>query len=323
MNRIVTFDNMRALCVLWIVGFWHMMGYWQPCYQLNQSNDDICQIITWTALAAFTYISGYFLGHKHISSIKDVADFYIKRLKRFYILFFGSCTTLLIAGIILSQNGHGQLWFPETSDYLLSIIGLSTYIGNPPATIWYFCMLISFYLVTPLFLLKESVLYRIIIGIVLYIILLLLETVFGSDSRNCLYFPFYVFGILRVFRPEKIKISIYLLSVILFCIICSYQAINGIIDSTYFIIGESVFGIIWLLGLSHLVFLHTGKLNNYLAWIGYASMSAYLFHRQICGLFKVVLPTNFVNPWTTTFIYIPVIFICGYSIQKLYDSIIK
>ena len=323
MKRVITFDNIRAFCVLWIVGFWHMIGYWNPEYNLSRSSDDVCQIITWTALAAFTYISGYFLGSKKTSSFNDILEFYKKRFKRFYVLFFCSCTSLFIAGIVLSKYGAGQLWFPNVSDYFLSIIGLSTYIGNPPATLWYFCMLMSFYFITPLLTFSDKYLYKIIVGSILILGFFFLELFLNCDYRNYLYFPFYLLGILKILKPNRMSIWKYILFLTLYIILCLYQSAFGLIYNPILIICESLIGIILLIGLANFISYFTKRVDSYLALISYSSMAAYLFHRQISGLFKVILPPDIITPLTTTLVYVPIIFVCGYFIQKIYDLLIN
>ena len=65
-KRLEFVDCSRALCMLWIVGVWHMFGY------LNNINEailssTITSSITNGVLATFTFISAYFLGQKKIS----------------------------------------------------------------------------------------------------------------------------------------------------------------------------------------------------------------------------------------------------------------
>ena len=79
-KRNLTLDITRAICILWIVGVWHLQDYFA---QLNFAND-VTKMITAGVLVTFTFLSGLFLGKKKISALQ----FYQGRLKRFYILFF-------------------------------------------------------------------------------------------------------------------------------------------------------------------------------------------------------------------------------------------
>lgn len=71
-------DCARAVCMLYIVGFWHLFDYTGK----NIVNPLTSQI-TYGVLAVFTFISGYFWGKKKITDMKSVLSFWIKRLIHF------------------------------------------------------------------------------------------------------------------------------------------------------------------------------------------------------------------------------------------------
>lgn len=55
--RIKYLDNIRALCMIWIVGIWHMSDY------CGKSIDNVyTQNITYGVLGAFTFLSGAMMG---------------------------------------------------------------------------------------------------------------------------------------------------------------------------------------------------------------------------------------------------------------------
>ena len=86
-NRLIEFDFCRSICVLWIVGFWHLQYYLAPEFQLEGNTWEICRVLTNGVLATFTFLSGFFLKKYTFSNINDVYDFYKKRLVRFYPLY--------------------------------------------------------------------------------------------------------------------------------------------------------------------------------------------------------------------------------------------
>lgn len=133
-KRILFFDIARTLCVLYIVGFWHMLDY----YQL--SNEFVnCNFITTGVLSCFTFLSGLFLGKKNIS----IKEFYVSRFKRFALLLYVSAISFYVVGYI-----------DDVSTLIGTITGLSCF-GLPWArTLWYFSMMILFYLMTPFLLYK-------------------------------------------------------------------------------------------------------------------------------------------------------------------------
>ena len=72
-------DCARAVCMLYIVGFWHLFDYTGK----NIVNPLTSQI-TYGVLAVFMFfISGYFWGKKKITDMKSVLSFWIKRLIHF------------------------------------------------------------------------------------------------------------------------------------------------------------------------------------------------------------------------------------------------
>ena len=127
-QRELSFDIARAFCMLYIIGVWHFDDY-LPCenhFILKYGN-----VLTICVLASFTYISGFFMGKKHLT----VSEFYLNRLKRFYILFF-------IASILMF------LW-KDPLLFVKTITGVSNFVTPYPTTLWYISMLMVFYFVTP------------------------------------------------------------------------------------------------------------------------------------------------------------------------------
>lgn len=56
-GRIKYLDNVRALCMIWIVGVWHMSDY------CGVTISNVCtQNITYGVLGAFTFLSGMMMG---------------------------------------------------------------------------------------------------------------------------------------------------------------------------------------------------------------------------------------------------------------------
>lgn len=146
-QRDLTFDIARSLCIIWIIGVWHVFDY----IEYNVEVKTIMQHGTNSVLACFTFISGFFLGKKSIG----IREFYKNRLLRIYPLFFVASTLLLFIG-----------WFNCFRQYIYTLTGLSNFILPEPYTLWYICMMLLLYFVTPLLIYKteaykkESILYK-------------------------------------------------------------------------------------------------------------------------------------------------------------------
>lgn len=144
-----------------------------------------------------------------IETLDDVKLFYWKRFKRFYIPYLVCLTVLFLGG-----------WFESGKQFVLSLIGLSTYIGSSPNTVWYFSMLMSFYALTPilLYLKKRNHFY-------FYALTFGLICLYVLFSRiNGMYFPFYLLGILITDKRLKVLTSkwIYIITFMISFILLLY-----------------------------------------------------------------------------------------------------
>ncbi len=139
-KRNVSMDISRAICMLWIVGVWHLQEY---LVEKNSWNNPYTACITVSVLSMFTFISGYFLSGR-TRKIGDCLQFYKKRLIRFYPLFFVSCISLFLA-----SKFAGAAFFSNAQQMMFTLTGLSCFIKPYPVTLWYFAMLIFFYAITP------------------------------------------------------------------------------------------------------------------------------------------------------------------------------
>lgn len=136
MSRNYAYDNTRAICMIWIVCIWHLGGYIDlfptEFYSGNAS------YITDSCLAAFSFLSGFFLSKYEIVNKEDFFYFYKRRFVRYYPLFFISALSLTIVGYI-----------PNLKIFLLTITGLGVFFPPQAPTLWYISMLTLFYLFTP------------------------------------------------------------------------------------------------------------------------------------------------------------------------------
>jgi peptidoglycan/LPS O-acetylase OafA/YrhL len=106
-KRNIGIDLLRGCCILYIVGFWHLMNYTDafPGYS-NLATDKITAII----LGAFVFISGFFIGKKDLTLEKqDLLNFFIRKGLFEFIrcmfsrLFYSGCSIYPMQSPLLKQ----------------------------------------------------------------------------------------------------------------------------------------------------------------------------------------------------------------------------
>lgn len=310
--RVKFFDCTRALCMLYIIGLWHMQEY-----LLEHINivSPITEMITKGVLGTFTFISAYFLGKRPIRRWRDVLDFYKRRLLRLFPLFFISCTSFLAIHYLFHVD-----FISGIQQYVLTLVGLSVIFPPAPQTVWYVSMIILFYLITPLinYLTEPWKKFLCFLTIMLPLIVLHL-TLNLVDNRVLINFPVFFAGL---FLSGHLKMTdspnwkAYIIGIPVFGLGLWLSILFGSISVTL----VAVCGFIMLA-------LEIGKLCVYLKfverilyYISFGSMVAYLFHRQFFGA---------VEKWLGHFpvavaylIILPVLLLISYGVQLLYDKII-
>lgn len=271
--------------------------------------------VTNGVLATFTLISGYFLGAKKISGIKDAMAFYKKRFLRFYPLFFISSTAFLFIYLIWDIQYIGSV-----QQYLLTLLGLSCIITPAPQTIWFISMLILFYALTPVINSAKGCLKKFLYCVTIFAVFQLLDLfLFDVDNRLLLFFPFYCIGLLianKVKFTDKINYIYAIFLFILFIVISLFEKLN------------SLYLVKVLMVCAFILFaFELGKMCNKISFckktlerISYASMCAYLFHRQMFGLvYKLI---GVFPVWAAYLIILPLLMVVSYCVQYTYDKIV-
>jgi len=323
-QRDLTFDIARALCALEIIAFWHLTNYLPEPYEYGPQLLHFGEKLTWGCLACFTFMSGYFLSKYSISTWKDVWFFYKKRLTRFYGMYFIAVLSLFLGGAIL-----GTGFFKTTEQFVRTLLGVGCLSAPYPPTVWYFCMIMFFYLITPFVMCYKNEKKRIVVAVLLFAFLFVVKEMdfLDIDERLLVYYPFYVTGLLisKSFI-NKVKQSRSCLLLALPFLLFSYfipkiSIWEGIILDVMFILT--------IIPLSNI--LASTKLAGLLKQISYASMVAYLFHRHfyLSAVFLYNYPDYrplneaTMSPIVAIAIVIPLIFVSSFYFQKSYDLFIN
>lgn len=305
-------DLARALCVLYIIGIWHFNGYLHESFHYSGNTLVYLHKVTYIVLGTFTFLSGFFCGKYSFAKIADLKDFTKKRFKRFFLLLLFSSTLYFAFRWICFHQ-------------LIQIItGTNLFFGDSVPTLWFFSMIIFFYAITPLIKCNfKNDKWNYLIAVLIWIVLLSLSYKQLIDDRLCLYYPFYVGGAFynrsMIFGKNiKSKISIYLCLIISLVVLVIYT--NNVI-ADYIII---LLGIILIIALSY--FAYSPQLLPIILFLSEGSMVAYLYHRQIFGIFKLLSKLIYGHIWLNIGVAIIAListFILSYYFQKIYNVLIQ
>ena len=284
-KRLVSVDCARALCMLFVIGVYHMKG----SYLVNPGLTPLLQRLIVPVLAAFTGISGWFLGRKKLETRADVAAFYKSRLVRAYPFFLLGSLSLYAVSLAVGKYIHGF------RQLILTLVGLSPVFGTAPSTVWYISMLLLFWALTPLFIFRrrktaaDAVLR--FMGLIALIALL--------------------WGLDRMGADVDSRVPLYSIVYFTVLILSPWIELGDGIRIVPAVAAAAVFALaqlmptanIWLRVLQQLLHAFSGMtlilflgalcakapmLAKVLGWVSYASMVAYLFHRQWLGLWLTV-----------------------------------
>lgn len=324
-NRDYKIDIVRALCALEIIAFWHMMDYLPEKFELTGEVLNLAKLLTNTALASFSFISGFCLSKYTFTKSGDVWLFYKKRLIRFYPLLLLSALSLLVAGYVFHHP-----WFISTSQFVTTITGLNVFIPPLAMTLWYFSMIMSFYLITPLVLSKNDAFAKLLIASSLLAVVVLMDILFLDVNKVFyLYYPFYALGLMIpsnslefIYRKKFLFLP---LSMTLFAAIVLATS-----DRSDYFIGGGIYvamisGLVMLFIAATVINGLSKGLTKIFLGISYSSMVAYLFHRQL--YFMIIYAIGDSNQKLSLvkalFVAVPIIFAVSFLVQKSYDFLIE
>ncbi|MDM7936445.1 MAG: acyltransferase [Cyanobium sp. CZS 48M] len=315
-------DLMRAGCILWIVGFWHLLGYAES---IDGYKNDITYRLTVVVLGLFVLISGYLIGRSRITNTAELWRFYRRRMIRIYPPYLAALLLFDLCGLLKPGQFVGAA--------LLS----ASFSLEPPLTLWYISMIVVFYLLAPLLLLLVHSLAqrpwrwasnRLVVSAgIIGLNVLLGKLLDGVDSRLFLYFPSFVAGL--VLAPALVEPRVSRRS-IAFTALATVAATlfsfhhQARIDSSLNAIPLAVFAPL----LTLLVCERWGRqlrLPPLVLAISTASFFMYLFHRPIFLLFTSHgFPSSApLQLAVLLLLALPVIVAVSWKGQVLYDAAVR
>lgn len=304
-------DFLRAFCVLYIVGYWHLIPYSSafPGYA-NYFTEGLKEIV----LGAFALSSGFLLARRDVGlSAREIFSFYRRRLVRIYPLYLLAVGLFGIAGM--------------ASPAQVTKAALLISMFSPPAlpTLWFITMIMFFYLAAP-FLIHASgnVKGSLFLGAGVLLAFALYHIAINPiDVRMMMYFPAFLFGILlhrqpalQAFMTRWCWVPIVLLAPALASSMAGNErSITGALLKVPLILAGS--GVLLVCANRFM----SGTYSRAVFFVSYASFCIYLFHRIV---FKYTIGVYFPTDGTYQLIYLlafslPATIMLAYAAQKSYD----
>lgn len=302
-------DLVRGISILWIVGVWHLLDY--TSYSVSDSM--LCANITKSVLFGFMFLSGYFIKNNVIHSFAELKEFYIKRLKRFYLLFLVACTLLFISGFL----NLGGAWFSSSRQFIYTITGVSALTTIPMApTFWFMSMLMLFYLITPIITIHKRYFLRIIICILIILLTYLYSYYFEISKSLLIYLIAFLLGITT---NNKIISCIKSYSYIIFVISLCGWILLSFFSLSFCNLLRCILWIPLMISMCEilLAFDKYYLLTRVAKMTSYIALALYLFHRHVFLAIKYLFSD--INICVAYFIMLPIAIIVAYCIQKGYD----
>lgn len=289
-TRNTAIDLMRALCILYIVGFWHLLNY-ADSLTIDYENG-VTYRMTVAALGLFTLISGYLIGRKDIApDWRGISTFYKTRLLRIYPPYLAAIAAFAAFKIA------------TVPALLKSTVLLSMLFAPAPFTLWFIVMLMSFYVIAPPLIQARSNLgYFSLFCLLIINALLALSLKFDTvDMRILLYFPAFATGIYLAGQPDRLA-----------RVIDNIPALGALVGAALLLIFAAM-----------MQYQDRFKPMKIVYTISFASFFMYLFHRPV---YKLV--TYFYTPETMLGdvlflmgVCLPLVIALSWTGQTIYDHL--
>jgi peptidoglycan/LPS O-acetylase OafA/YrhL len=313
-TRKVPIDVMRALSMLYIVGFWHLLDYTKVgIWHYNP----VTYRLTVGALSLFVLISGFLTGRKDGGLARgELWSFYKTRFWRIYIPF------VIASGLFLAAG---------TSDALSLVKGVTLVamlLAPPPFTLWFVSMIVLFYLIAPLLigLRGNEVAYIALCTGIIGAMFLYQAATGRIDMRLILYFPCFAVGIFLAAR----SLPSSTLSLIGLLVLAALSLVPTLARSSYGLEGDP-WAAPWAFFGSLAVFavvLRAGrnlKPRAILTQFSEASFFMYLLHRPLYFWMQTVWfpSTEREQVIYLLFACLPIIAIVSWLCQRAYTGFLQ
>lgn len=308
--RIVQIDAMRALCILYIVGYWHLFNYTSAFPGFYNA---ATVRLTVAVLGLFVLVSGYLAGQR--GREEGAMAFYRARFLRIYPLYL---LALALFGFFRIAD-----WQTLTKAALL----VSMFAGPPPPTLWFITMIMLFYLATPWLLALQARKMGFFVWCGLAVLVLYGGRHLGLaiDVRLAMYLPCYFLGLYLArqdFASIRLPFSLLGAGAVLGLVVSLPAA--GDMENSFLSLPWALAGAAVLFALCRRMLPGT-RLPPLVGIVSTASYAMYLLHRPLFMLFKkVYFPAE--GLWQVLYLAgfaLPLVIVLSWLVQHAYDRSLR
>jgi peptidoglycan/LPS O-acetylase OafA/YrhL len=328
-GRNAAIDLLRGSSMLYIVGFWHLLGYVDG---IDGYKNAVTYPLTIAVLGLFTLMAGCLAGGREVRRGSDLFQYYRARARRIL-------PPYALAVVLFVPTG--LLRWPDVPRGLLL---LPAFDGDPLRTLWYVNILVLCYVLAPLLLMLRHRLQAsgasrawalgLAAGCSALALALLVRLCPGLDPRFTLYFPAFATGLLLaepLLDPQR-RAFTRLQRLGLMVMAVATVALTVGVDGRDF--ETSLRSLPMATVVPALVVLACTRrwqrlnLPRWLQAVSYASYFMYLFHRPILRFVTdTAVGLSVPQPWPLLLILLavgmPLVVAISWWGQRLYDQSLK
>ncbi len=312
--RKVPINVMRAVSMLYIVGFWHLLDYTNV---VTWHYNPVTYRLTVGALSLFVLISGFLTGRMDGGLAQgEIWRFYETRFWRIYLPF------VIASGLFLAA-GTGNIVALAKGVTLVAML-----LAPPPFTLWFVNMIVLFYLIAPLLIgLRGNKVAYIALCAVIVGAMILYQAETGSiDMRLILYFPCFAAGMFLAggSLPSSALSLIGLQFLAAMSLLLTLARPSGMLENDPWAAPWAFFGSIAVF----VVVMRAGrnlKAPAILTQLSEASFFMYLLHRPLYHWMQIFWfpSTEKAQVPYLLFVCLPIIGIASWLCQKSYTELLR
>ena len=309
-TRRVPIDLMRAMSMLYIVGFWHLLDYTKVA---GWHYNPVTYRLTVGALSLFVLISGFLTGRKDGGLARGgIWNFYKTRFWRIYLPF------LIASGLFLGAG------VSDTFTLVKGVTLVAMLLAPPPLTLWFVNMIVLFYLIAPMLigLRGNEVAYIALCSAIVGAMILYQVETGRIDIRLILYFPCFAAGIFLAGESlPSSTLSLIGLSVLAaLSLVPTLARPSATLEIDPWVLPWALFGSIAVF----VVVMRAGrnlKPPAILTQISEASFFMYLLHRPLYLWMQIVwFPSTAKEVCYLLFVCLPIIAFVAWLCQRAYTG---